>query len=306
VTPRTLLVALLALSFGGSAAVGVNMIYSQRHNAPSDGIAVLVASRDIPRGMVLTPEGLSTREFPKNALPSGSILHQEEAIDRVALHSIVKDEPLLDQMLSQKHAKGGLAALVPKGMRAFTIQTPHVASHVAGFILPGNKVDVLLTMNSSGSPGDPTGGASTTTLLQNVEILAVDQRLEAPSENKVDPRNLQSVTLLVTPDQAAKLELGQNKGTLHLTLRNPGDTTAAKTRPATLSGLQFYQEPPWGEQVKNIISALTKLKEPAPRPAAGAPAQADGSPTVLEIRTVRGIYSGAVAVEPVQTHAKER
>ena len=66
-----------------------------------------------------------------------------------------------------------------------------------------------------------TGGGSTTTLLQNVEILAVDQKVDGPADNKVDSTNLRSVTLLVTPDQAAKLSLGQSKGTLHLTLRNP-------------------------------------------------------------------------------------
>jgi pilus assembly protein CpaB len=188
-------------------------------------------------------------------------------------------------------------------MRAFTIHTPQVASSVGGFILPGNKVDVLLTMTSN-NPHDFTGGAVTTTILQNVEILAVDQRLDAPSENKVDPNHLQSVTLLVTPDQAAKLELGQNKGSLHLTLRNPEDSAAAKTQPATLSGLQFYQEKPWTERAKELIEAFGKLK--SEKKAAAAAEPSDGPPPVLEIRTVRNTYSGVVQLEELSGKQRGR
>jgi pilus assembly protein CpaB len=264
-----------------------------------------VAARDINRGTLLTPGLVTIRQFPTDLVPPGALCRVEDALDRVAFHSLVKEETLLEAKLSAKHAKGGLAGIVPKGMRAFTIQTPHVATHVAGFILPGNKVDVLLTM-SSNSPNDSTGGASTTTLLQNVEILAVDQRLDAPSENKVDTKNLQSVTLLVTPDQAAKLELGQNKGSLHLTLRNPDDADAAKTQPATLSGLQFYQEKPWTERAKDLIDAVAKFKTQRKTGDALADDSSDGPAPILEIRTVRNTYSGVVQLEVLGARARER
>src|SRR5262249_56623723 len=124
-----------------------------------------------------------------------------------------------------------------------TISTTTLASGVAGFILPGSKVDVLLTVTRTGT-SDPTGGGQTSTLLQDVEILAVDQLVKAPADNRVDPKELRSVTLLVTPQQAAKLDLGQNKGILHLSLRNPEDHAPAVTRPATLADLGLYAEPP--------------------------------------------------------------
>ena len=104
---------------------------------------------------------------------------------------------------------------------------------MAGFILPGNKVDVLLTVDDisgitkvgiQGSSGGGSSNASTTTLLQNVEILAVDQKTTAPAENKIDAKELRSVTLLVTPQQANELGLAQNKGKLHLALRNLDDS----------------------------------------------------------------------------------
>ena len=302
-SPRTILIGILALTFGGSAAVGVNLLYNQSSFYGGEAVPVVVATRDVHRGTLLTPDLVTTREFPKSMVPSGTITKIDDVLDRVAFNSLVKDEILLDAKLSAKHVKGGLAGIVPKGMRAFTIQTPHVATHVAGFILPGNKVDVLLTM-SSNAANDGTGGAVTTTLLQNVEILAVDQRLDAPTENKVDPRSLQSVTLLVTPDQAAKLELGQNKGSLHLTLRNPEDALPAKTQPATLSGLQFYQEKPWNEKAKELIEAIGKLR--AEKKVENATDDGnDGPPPLLEIRTLRNTYAGVVQLEVLSRKSRD-
>jgi pilus assembly protein CpaB len=244
VSTRSIIIGVLALTFGGSAAIGVNLVYNQRGETSTvDAVQVVVAKADIPRGGHVTGENLTLRSFPKESVPTGALTDPNEAVERVAYQSFVKDEPLLDQKLSPKNSRGGLASLIPKGMRAFTIRTANVTTQVAGFLLPGNKVDVLLTTNGGG-PNDRTGGGVTTTLLQSVEILAVDNRLDAPPESRVDTKNMQSVTLLVTPDQAAKLDLGQNRGTLHLSLRNPEDTAPTNSRPATLSDLQFRQDRP--------------------------------------------------------------
>ena len=118
-----------------------------------------------------------------------------------------------------------------------------MAANVAGFILPGNRVDVLLNLRSNGRD-DPTGGGSTTTLLQAVEILAVDQRLDIPTENKVDPKDLRSITLLVTPEQANLLALGHSAGTLSVSLRHSGDLANANTVPVTLHDFWRRQEGP--------------------------------------------------------------
>src|SRR5205814_6406430 len=135
--------------------------------------------------------------YPKDLVPASAITRVEDALDRFVFIPLSKDDPVLNSKLLARGAGRGLAPLIPKGMRAFTIHTPNVASGVAGFILPGNKVDVLLTMSSGGGADDPTGGGITTTLLQHVEILAVDQQLVAPAENRVNATELRSVTLLV-------------------------------------------------------------------------------------------------------------
>jgi pilus assembly protein CpaB len=293
----------LALIFGGSAAVGVRQ-YITRNSAPQvEKVSVVVAAAGMPRGMLVSPALVKTVDYPKQLVPEGALLKAEDAHGRSTFTTLAKDEPVLDTKLSPKGYRG-LASLIPAGMRAFTINTVNVAAGVAGFILPGNKVDVLLTVANTGST-DLTGGGSTTTLLQNVEILAVDQKVEAPAENKVDTKEMRSVTLLVTPDQAAKLDLGQNKGTLHLTLRNPEDTFAANVRPVTVKDIQFLQESPgrpWDERAKDLLKAwgeaLAKARLAAAPPRQQPPAQA-AAPAKRSIRTLRGSNEGMVIVTPL-------
>jgi pilus assembly protein CpaB len=314
-SPRTLVVVALALVFGGSAAVGVNGLV----NTPGPRgavVSVVVAAVDIPRGGMLTAEQLKTRDFPKDDAPLGAINKVEEAIERTVFIPLMKDDPVLSKKLAPKGSGRGMAALIPKGMRAFTIHTPNVASGVAGFVLPGNKVDVLLTVGDLGLNNQPpsalpisvnsitrvrqTGGGSTTTMLQNLEILAVDQKIEAPVENRMDSKELRSVTLLVTPQQANLLDLGQSKGTLHLALRNIEDSHDARTKPATVFDLQLQQELPWDERAKSVLEALGKALAQRqvvvrPPPAPAPPKAAEPPPTAL-IRTVRGVREGGVIV----------
>jgi len=252
-SPRSGLIMIWALAFGGSAAVGVNKYLTSKPGVVYRGVEtvpVVVAAVDIPRGASITAGLVKTRDYPKEILPSGTLAKVDDALDRSVFFPLVKGEPVLDGKLAPKGAKRGMAALVPNGMRAFTINTPSVASGVAGFVLPGNKVDVLLTMEGK-------HGSITTTLLQNLEILAVDQRTDAPIDNRVDPNQLRSVTLLVTPDQAAKLGLAQNKGALHLSLRNHGDDQLAITSPARLAELEGYREEP-------PVKVVTEVPKPPP------------------------------------------
>jgi pilus assembly protein CpaB len=202
-------------------------------------VSIVVASTDIPRGRSIAAEMLATKDYPKELVPEGAILDKEGVLDRTVAVPVVKDEPILEAKLASKNGGRGAASLIPEGMRACTI-TANVSSAVAGLLLPGNRVDVLCSMTST-QANDGTGGATTTTLLENVEIFAIEHHIEAPAETKADP-NVRTVTLLVTPDQAPELDLGQNKGTLHLTLRNPNDSKSGNPKPATLAGIQFHQE----------------------------------------------------------------
>ena len=190
---------------------------------------------------MVTAEQVKTREIPKDHVHVRAITKLDDALNRAAMTPLIKDEMLLEDKLAPKGSRGSMAWVTKPGMRAFTIHTPSVSSGVAGFVMPGDHIDVLLTM--SGDDKDGTGGGSTITLLQNLEVMAVDQTIEAPAQNKVDANTLRSVTLQVSPDEALMLELGQNRGTLHLSLRNPEDVKDAHTKPATLASLRLHQEP---------------------------------------------------------------
>ena len=283
---RTILIGVFALVFGLAAAVGIYAISRARAGWQQvEMVSVVVADIDIPRGRSLSADMLDERNWPKESVPEGAISDVSAAIDRTVLVPLAKGELLLDAKLAAKGAGRGLAAIIPPGMRAVTIQTPNIATGVAGFVLPGNKVDVLLTVAGTPSLEDPTGGGSTVTLLQNVEILAVDQRIDAPQENKMDPKELRSVTLLVTPADAARLELGQNRGTLHLALRNPADKAMGLVEAATMSGIIA--------QVPGAVAVAPAA--PTVVPAGGEGAGAEKAPKVAyRVRTMHGMQSSAV------------
>jgi len=278
---RSVLIVLLALVFGGAAALGITVMRRPEPPPPPpqiETVPVVVAATDVARFTTISSDHLRVKQLPKDAVPPNALTRIEDAAGRVTLVPLYYDEPVLDVKLASHGAGRGMAPGIEKGKRAFTIQTPNVASGVAGFILPGNKVDVLLTVSGNGA-NDPSGGGLTVTLLQDVEILAVDQRVEAPADNKVDANQLRSVTLLVTPNEAAKLDLGQNKGTLHLSLRNPEDTVRAPTRKATLVEIGLLEEKPV-----------------EPDKSAGEPSL---PPPPLEILAVRGTQQEVIYLRPV-------
>ena len=302
---RTLVVLALAIVCGGSSAAGV---FLMRGNAPEkpETVSVVMAARDIARGEVVTEQVITTREWPVGYEPPNAITKTDNVLNRTAMSPIMAGEAILQNRIADPDAGRGLAALIPEGQRAYTIQASHVGSNVAGFVMPGNRVDVLLTLR--GGNDDTTGGGSSTTLLQAVEILAVDQRLDAPSENRVE--KLRSVTLLVTPDQAALLDLGHNMGTLALSLRNPSDIAKADTEPATVNVLRFTQkepnveptaaEPEKTETLKPIIAPTTPV---ATAPVATAPVVArrpvvvrKPKQKVLQTFTLRGRSSGRIMI----------
>jgi pilus assembly protein CpaB len=289
---RSVMMIMLALLFGGSAAMGVNSLLSTPQVPKGDVVPVVVAGVDLPRGTSIKADVVTIKAFPKDMAPVGALSKVEDAVDRSVFIPLVKDDPLIESKLAPKGSGRGLSALIPKGMRAYSIKTPDVAQGVTGFILPGNRVDVLLSLGEIAGTNHDTGGGTTTTLLQNVEILAVDQKMDAPADNKVDTKELRTVTLLVTPQQANVLDLGQNKGILHLLLRNHEDQGATQTKPATLADLRFRQEKPWDERAIGVLNALGKAL--AQRPPAQAQSKPAGPAPVVSIRTIRGRYEGAV------------
>jgi pilus assembly protein CpaB len=258
---------MLALVCGGSAAVGIASRLPQPAASAEKTFPVVVAKVDIGRGAEVQKDQIELKES-KDQPPEGALTTLEEAVGRVAFVPLNKGEQLFDAKLSPRGAGRGLAALIPRGMRTLTIQTPNVASAGSGLIVPGNKVDVLLIPQNTASPET----APSTTVLQNVEIWAVGPRTEAPADNKMDVKEVREFTLLVTPEQAGRLMQNQNKGMFHLALRNPDDK-------------EVYVEPPPKPAIaKELEKVATIITTPPPPPA-------------LRIRTIHGNYENEVHLE---------
>lgn len=272
--------SLLIAAFAIACAGGAGLYLSGSHGAAAEStVPVVMAAADIPRGSLLTAEALALQRFPRGMAPEGALRTLDDAAGRSVLGHVARGELILEAKLAPRGTKGGIAALIPDGMRAIAIQIPNIATGVAGFILPGNKVDVLISYHDHAMTTAPRGAEI---LLENVEILAVDQRIEAPAENKVDANLMRSVTLLVSPDQAANLHDAMSKGTLHLSLRNPTDSSRGSRRDAAT---------PFWKGLTEALAEARRAPRPAPAPARTAPTpQPDPSP-VIAARTVRTVRS---------------
>jgi pilus assembly protein CpaB len=239
---RAILVILLAILCGLSAAVGISKLRQPATVAAEpETTPIVVATVDITRGVSVTEDDIEIQDYPVDRVPEGALISVEQVVGRSVMIPLLAGDPVRDAKLADREAGRGISALIPKGWRAYTITTSKDSAKVAGFLLPGDKVDILYT-STRGGTGDETGGGSTTTLFQNVEILAAGQYIDAPTE-KSDPRELNTVTLLITPDVVPKLDLAQATGNLSLSLRNPEDEEEANTRIATVNEIRFAQQP---------------------------------------------------------------
>jgi pilus assembly protein CpaB len=305
---RTILVLGLAVICGTSAAMGVHALSAKKQGPtkPVKTAPVIVAAVEIQRGTSLRAELLCTRQWPENLLPDGAFSELDDVLERVALSSLSPGEPILAPKVGEIGV--GAATLVEEGMRAYTILTPTFSSGVGGFVLPGNRVDVLLTVTRNMNC-DKDGGGRTTTLLQNVEILAAGQRLDHGEKKGEGKQSLRHVTLLVTPQMAAKLSLAATVGTLHLALRNDADMEIAETDPVTANDLRFLQEglladEPGGDEENKekksklsfsdfmgILAAASANAKPAAVTTSWEP-----PPKPLVVRTLRGNSAGMIYV----------
>jgi pilus assembly protein CpaB len=206
--------------------VGVRLAASK----PMATTQVVAAAKDIPLGAVITKADLTTITIGGSA-PKGTILKMDDAVGRGVISEIYQGEPVLESRLAGIGSGGGLAPTIPQGMRACAVRVDEVVG-VAGFVIPGSRVDVLVSGNPPG-PGGNTEGVQTQTLLQNIQVLSAGTDIAKDAEGK--PQQVQVVNLLVTPEQAETLSLASNSLKIQLVLRNPLDTQMAKVPPTAMS-----------------------------------------------------------------------
>jgi len=269
---RVFIVLALAVAAGGTFALATyRYIQSVPKSAAAGGASVkttpvIVAAYDLQLGAELRQEDLRAIQWPDNAVPAGAFGKPEDLIGRGLIQPVAANEAFLPSKLASKEAGAGLPPLIPEGQRALSVRVNDVVG-VAGYVLPGTRVDVVATVNPSTQVIDMTSKV----ILTNVQVLASGTKIEQDEKNK--PVQVTVVTLLVNPDEAEKLTLASTEGKIQLALRNPLDKTAPPTtgiRPPVLMGSPG--------PVRRIASASPASRQPQVAP---APAPA---PTVEIIR----------------------
>ncbi len=266
----TLLAAALLIA-GAATFIFYRLISGRVKSPPQQPTArLVVAARTLEIGTLIREPDVKMVQWT-GTVPAGGTTTLADTIGRGVVSTIYENEPVVDARLAPKGAGAGLAATIPPGMRAVAVRVNEIIG-VAGFVVPGMRVDVLIAGNPPGAP--PTLGTLSKTLLQNIEVLSAGQNIQKDAAGK--PISVPVVNMLVTPEQAEILSLATTETKIQLVLRNPLDTQVAKTP---------------GTAVKQLFAG-TMLPAPEPprvqRPrvvtvAAAPPPRAKPEPVVVEV-----------------------
>lgn len=228
---------------------------------------VIQAAHNLELGAVIKDIDLKTGPWAGTP-PPGMAVKKETLLGRGVIAPIYEGEPIVESRLAPPGAGGGLAATIPPGMRAVAVRVNDIVG-VAGFVVPGMRVDVLI---AGTPPGGNVAGPQVKTLLQNIEVLSAGQNYQKDSEGK--PIVVPVVNLLVTPEQAEILSLASNETRIQLVLRNPLDTVAAKVpgagMPVLFGGPKMAPAPaqprPAAPAPKVTVAEPPKATPPPPPP----------------------------------------
>lgn len=270
---RALVMLVLSLLAGAAAVILAARWMGQQ--AGGSKTTVLVATRDLELGQAITAQMVQAVAWPSGALPEGSFNDTKTLEGRVVRSSIYKGEPVLQPKLAPEGTKAGLDSVIKAGHRAISVKVNEVVG-VAGFLAPGSYVDLLVNIK------DEREKEISRVVLERIMVLAVAQEAQRPEETKA--RVVNAVTLEVTPEQAEKIDLARNVGTLSLMLRNQVDTEDSTTGGITRKDL-FGEETPVAAPAPAPAPQARRVivrRSPAPAPAPRAPAEP--STTVEVIR----------------------
>src|ERR1700678_132792 len=266
---RLLMIGAVALALGLVVALFVYKTLQGRGSTNTEpGADVIVAADDIQVGARIEEHDISKVRYPASALPSGTFTTRGKVVGRGVILPISKGEFILPSKLAPENAGAGLPSLIPPGMRAVSVRVNEVVT-VAGFVVPGARVDVLLTGTPNGS-----SESQTTTVLQNVAVIASGHTLERNAAG--DAQNTPVITLLVSPDDAERLTLASAEGHIQLSLRNPLDTLQDDVTAANAKGLYKGGTPAAPQPVH--VHPVKQQKSVAPTP----------PPSVLSVEVYQG------------------
>jgi pilus assembly protein CpaB len=222
---------------------------------------VVVAVMDIELGSRLNAQMLTTVDWPSGSLPQGAFADLKELQDRVVKTSIQRGEAILSAKLAPLGTQGGLSAVIAEGKRAMTVRVNDVVG-VAGFALPGNYVDVMVNAQQDREGRAEEGKQISKTVLEHVLVLAVAQEA---GRDETKPKVVNAVTLELTLEDAEKLDLARNVGTLSLVLRNQVDKLPVMTAGITKKQLFGEKEVPVAkvaavDDAKPVVKVVQRVR----------------------------------------------
>jgi pilus assembly protein CpaB len=278
---NSLFILFLALVMGGLAAfLARNWLESHaRASAATEQFTtIVVAAKPLGYGVAITDDNVMEIPWAAKALPDGAFTTKDEILKdgrRVVMSPVESSEPILRSKVTGPGQRGSLSTLLQEGKRAVAVRVDDVRG-VAGFILPGDFVDVVLIQAESGQPGRRENWSEI--LLEHVKVLAVDQ---LASERQEQPTVAKAVTLEVTSEQAQKILLATNVGKLSLILRQPGDANPQLSKRVTEKDLS----PGVREEV--VVRAVAPPAPPPPPPPVAAPVRKPDTATVAIVRGLK-------------------
>ena len=269
---RTLVVVILSLVVAGGASLAV---YRQVQAIPVREVEVrsyfvAVAARPLTLGAMVTPSDVKLVAWPASSPVAGSYSTVEEVSNRGLVSPVVENEPITSAKLAPLEAGAGLPPTITAGMRAISVKVNEVIG-VAGFVVPGTRVDVLVTLSRQQTD------SMSRVVVSNVQVLTAGTKYDQDAAKDGRPVPSTVVTLLVTPEDAERIALAGSVGQITLTLRNPLDKETTETKGTHTAALMGAPDPPPVVKVVNNTARVVKA----------APPSAPPPPSIYQVETIR-------------------
>jgi pilus assembly protein CpaB len=232
---KSILLLALALGCGLVASIGISQVMERRNqntHAPGETEAIFVAMHDIPSNEPLTPQNVKLEEWPKEKVPTGAITTLQQLENQRCRIKMFAGEPILQAKLIDANDINSASRVIPKGFRVVAVRVDAVSGG-GSLILPGDRVDVLVYLTKN--PSHNIHETKTKTILQDIKVFAVDTLFQRNPDQDEPAVAAKTISLLVTPDQAEKVTLASEMGSIRLILRNDQDSVIEHTEGADAS-----------------------------------------------------------------------
>jgi pilus assembly protein CpaB len=285
---RTLIVLIVAVATAGIAAYAVFQAIQNRpvREVEVGSVPVVVASRTVQAGVALTTDDLRIVSWPARSQVTGSYADPKDVINRGAIQTINENEPITNRNIASPESGAGLHPMIPQGMRAYSVRINEVIG-VAGFTVPGTRVDVIVSVRDNGNTGTTRSEPMARTVVSNVQVLTAGTRYDQEeSKQGGTPKQSNVVTLAVLPEEAERVALAAAEGEISLALRNPLDVDPTETPGVKLPALMRGPGP---EPVVVNTTPRRVAPRPAPVVAVAPPPPPPAAPPARSVITVETI-----------------